>query len=254
MIDAFGQPQSIVVLGGTSDIAAAIVSRLVAGGHCRSAVLAGRSVPALEAAATRLGADAAQVHTVAFDATRPDAASTDVDACFDAAGEPVDLVVLAVGELGDPLSDETDPARVAALTTVNFTWPAAALTAVAEHLRRQGRGRIVVLSSVAGVRVRRANYVYGADKAGLDAFTIGLSEALRGSGVSVHVVRPGFVHTKMTEGRPAAPFSVGPERVAADVVRGLERGATVIWSPGVLRWVFGVFRLLPQAVWRRLPG
>ena len=254
MIDAFNQPQSIVVLGGTSDIAATLVGRVVAGRHCRSAVLAGRNLPALEAAAAVLGSDVSRVHTVQFDATRPDTAPAAVTACFDAAGEPVDLVVLAVGELGDPLSDEADPGRVASLTTVNFTWPAAALTAVAERLRRQGRGRIVVLSSVAGVRVRRANYVYGADKAGLDAFTIGLSEALRGSGVSVHIVRPGFVHTKMTEGLPAAPFSVGPERVAADVVRGLGRGDTVIWSPGILRWVFGVFRLLPQSVWRRLPG
>ena len=125
---------------------------------------------------------------------------------------------------------------------------------MAGRLRRTGRGRIVVLSSVAGARVRRANFVYGSDKAGLDAFSIGLSEALRGSGVSLHVVRPGFVHTKMTEGLPPAPFSVPPERVADDVLRGLRRGDTVIWSPGILRWVFGIFRLLPQSVWRRLPG
>jgi decaprenylphospho-beta-D-erythro-pentofuranosid-2-ulose 2-reductase len=107
---------------------------------------------------------------------------------------------------------------------------------------------------VAGYRVRRANFVYGSTKAGLDGFALGLSEALRGSGASLHVVRPGFVHTKMTEGRPAAPFAVGPERVAADVVRGLGRGQTVIWSPAALRFVFSTFRLLPQAVWRRLPG
>ena len=118
----------------------------------------------------------------------------------------------------------------------------------------QGHGRILVLSSVAGYRVRRSNFVYGAAKAGLDGFAKGLGEAVRGTGVSVHVVRPGFVRTKMTEGRPAAPFAVGPDRVAEDVVRGLERGQAVIWSPGVLRAVFGVLGLLPDAIWRKLPG
>jgi decaprenylphospho-beta-D-erythro-pentofuranosid-2-ulose 2-reductase len=140
------------------------------------------------------------------------------------------------------------------MVSVNLTWPAAALTALASRLRPQGHGRIVVLSSVAGYRVRRANFVYGSAKAGLDGFALGLSEALRDTGVSVHVVRPGFVHTKMTAGRPAAPFAVGPERVGADVARGLARGQTVIWSPGALRLVFGVLRLMPQAIWRRLPG
>jgi short-subunit dehydrogenase len=81
-----------------------------------------------------------------------------------------------------------------------------------------------------------------------------LSEALRERSVTVHIVRPGFVRTKMTVGRPAAPFAVGPDRVASDIVRGIERGQSVIWSPGLLRWVFSALRLLPQSVWRRLPG
>jgi len=93
----------------------------------------------------------------------------------------------------------------------NFAWPAAALTAVSTRLRRQGKGRIFVLSSVAGNRVRGANFVYGSGKAGLDVFAVVLGEALRGSGVSVHVVRPGFVHTKMTDGLPATPFAIGPD-------------------------------------------
>ena len=136
----------------------------------------------------------------------------------------------------------------------NVTWPAAALTAVVASLQRQGHGRIVVLSSVAGYRVRRSNFIYGAAKAGLDGFALGLSEAVRGTGITVHVVRPGFVHTKMTAGRPAAPFAVGSQRVASDVVHGLERGDTVIWSPGALKYVFSLLRLVPQALWRRLPG
>jgi decaprenylphospho-beta-D-erythro-pentofuranosid-2-ulose 2-reductase len=251
--DAFGHPQSIVVLGGTSDIARAIVAALPAG-RCRSVVLAGRDHAGLAGYANVLRDHVVRVETVAFDAASDDTADKTVTRCFEAAGEDVDLVIVAVGELGTQEIDESDSGRVAHMLTVNVTWPAAALTRTAALLRHQGHGRIVVLSSVAGYRVRRANYVYGSAKAGLDAFAVGLGEALRGTGVTVHVVRPGFVRTKMTRDRPAAPFAVGPERVAADVMRGLERGQAVIWSPGVLRLVFGVFRTLPQSLWRRLPG
>jgi decaprenylphospho-beta-D-erythro-pentofuranosid-2-ulose 2-reductase len=251
--DAFGHPQSVVVFGGTSDIAQEIV-RVLAGQRCRTVVLAGRDASALERTAGEVGHSVPNVATVSFDATSTDDVDKTVRQCFDAASEPVDLVIMAVGELGHQETDEADPQRIARMMTVNVTWPSAALAEVAAQLQRQGHGRIVVLSSVAGFRVRRSNFVYGSTKAGLDGFALGLSEAVRGSGTSVHVVRPGFVHTKMTAGRPAAPFAVGPERVARDVVRGLERGDTVIWSPGALRYVFSVFRLLPQAIWRRLPG
>ncbi len=253
MYDAFGHPQSVVVLGGTSEIAREIVN-LLAEQRCRSVVLAGRDTSALERAARELGHSVANVATVSFDATSTDDVDKTLRQCFEAANEQVDLVIMAVGELGVQETDETDPRRIAHMMTVNLIWPCAALAEVAARLQRQGHGRIVVLSSVAGFRVRRSNFVYGSTKAGLDGFALGLSEAVRDTGISVHVVRPGFVHTKMTAGRPAAPFAVGPERVARDVVRGLQRGDTVIWSPGVLRYVFSVFRLLPQAIWRRLPG
>jgi decaprenylphospho-beta-D-erythro-pentofuranosid-2-ulose 2-reductase len=251
--DAFGHPQSVVILGGTSEIAREIVNILVAQ-RCRTVVLGGRDPLALERTAHELGHSVANVATVNFDATSTDDVDKTVQRCFEAANEQVDLVVMAVGELGVQEADETDPRRIAQMMTVNAAWPSAALADVAARLQRQGHGRIVVLSSVAGFRVRRSNFVYGSAKAGLDGFALGLSEAVRGTGISVHVVRPGFVHTKMTAGRPAAPFAVGPDRVARDVVRGLERGETVIWSPGALRYVFSVFRLLPQALWRRLPG
>jgi decaprenylphospho-beta-D-erythro-pentofuranosid-2-ulose 2-reductase len=253
VFDAFGHPQSVVVLGGTSDIAREIVN-VLAGERCRTAVLAGRDTKALERTASELRGSVANVSTVSFDAATTDDVNKTIRLCFEAANEQVDLVLMAVGELGVQEEDEADPGRIAQMMTVNVTWPAAALAVVATLLQKQGHGRIVVLSSVAGYRVRRSNFVYGSTKAGLDGFALGLTEAVRGTGISVHVVRPGFVHTKMTAGRPAAPFAVGPERVARDVVRGLERGDAVIWSPPSLRYVFSAFRLLPQALWRRLPG
>ena len=253
MNDAFGHPQSVVVLGGTSDIARELVALLFAD-RGRSVVLAGRDRIALERAVQDLCHSFAHVETVTFDAGTLDDVDKTVLRCFEAAAEAVDLVIVAVGELGHQQVDEVDPDRVARIMTVNLTWPAAALSVVADQLRRQGHGRIVVLSSVAGFRVRRSNFVYGAAKSGLDGFALGLSEALRGTGVSLHIVRPGFVRTKMTAGRSAAPFAVEAPRVASDIVRGLARGQVVIWSPGILRWVFSVFRLLPGALWRRLPG
>jgi decaprenylphospho-beta-D-erythro-pentofuranosid-2-ulose 2-reductase len=253
MNDAFGHPQSVVVLGGTSDIAREVVALLIAD-RGRSVVLAGRDRVALKQAAEGLRRDVTRVETVTFDAAILDDVDQTVTRCFDAATEAVDLVIVAVGELGTQEPDEVDPGRIARMVTVNFTWPAAALAAVAVQLKRQGHGRIVVLSSVAGFRVRRSNFVYGSAKAGLDGFVQGLSESLRGTGVSVHIVRPGFVRTKMTADRSPAPFAVDASRVASDIVDGLARDQKVIWSPGLLRWVFSALRLLPEGLWRRLPN
>jgi decaprenylphospho-beta-D-erythro-pentofuranosid-2-ulose 2-reductase len=81
-----------------------------------------------------------------------------------------------------------------------------------------------------------------------------LGDALEGTGVAVTVVRPGFVHTKMTAGLEVPPFATTAEAVAAEVVRGIEKGAAVVWVPSLLRWVFVLFRLLPRTLWRRMPG
>ena len=223
--------------------------------RCRQVVLAGRDGEALEVAAARLRAGGAErVETVVFDATEPDRAGMVVGRCFAALDDHVDLVLVAVGALGDQLTDEVDPALVAERITINLTWPAAAAAAVANRLRTAGQGRIVVISSVAGIRVRRANFLYGSAKAGLDGFAQGLGEALRGSGVRLHVVRPGFVFTKMTAGRPPAPFAIGPAAVAAAMLKGIERDEPVIWVPSILRFVFTALRHLPRSAWRRLRG
>lgn len=252
MLDAFGQPQSMVVLGGTSDIARAVVRALVPR-RCATVVLAGRDEGRLaEAAEEAKAAGADHVPTVTFDARKVDRAARVVEECFAAAGE-VDLVLVTVGVLSRR-RDELQAAHVAEVATVGFSWPATALAAVASRLEEQGHGRIVVLSSVAGVRVRRSNFPYGAAKAGLDGFALGLGEALRGTGVGVQVVRPGFVRTKMTAGMAEAPMATTPEAVAGAVVEGLATGAPVIWVPPALRYAFAGLRQLPASLWRRVPG
>jgi decaprenylphospho-beta-D-erythro-pentofuranosid-2-ulose 2-reductase len=222
---------------------------------CTTIVLAGRDVAELTKSADEARATGAtDVKEVTFDALKSGDVSGVVTECFAAAGGEVDLVLMAVGVLGDQKQDEPDAAATADVLTATTVWPAAALAASFEKLKKQGQGKIIVLSSVAGVRVRRANFIYGAAKSGLDAYAIGLSEAARGTGVDVYVVRPGFVHTKMTEGLPAAPFSTDKGSVADAVIHGIEHGQTVIWAPSQLRYLFSAFRLLPQFVWRRLPG
>ena len=102
-----------------------------------------------------------------------------------------------------------------------------------------------MLSSVAGERARKANFIYGSSKSGLDAFAQGLGDSLVGTGVGVTVVRPGFVVGRMTEGMDPAPFSTTPEAVAEAVVRGIGSGAEVVYAPPVLRWVFAVCASCP---------
>lgn len=252
MLDAFGQPQSVVVLGGTSDIAGDIVDRLCAR-RCKTVVLAGRDRARLADAAARAArAGAAHVTEVVFDGREVTGGTATVDRCFDAAGD-VDVVLLAVGVLSGRDSD-LDAVHAAEVAAVTYAWPVAAATRAAARLCDQGYGRLVILSSVAGLRVRRANFVYGSAKAGLDAFALALADAVRDRGVTVQVVRPGFVRTKMTAGLPTAPFAITSSSVADAVVAGLATEDTVIWSPPMLRWIFGIITRLPTAAWKRLPG
>ena len=203
MNDAFGRPQSVVVLGGTSDIAGAALDMLVAD-RCRQVVLAGRDGVALEVAAARLRAGGAErVETIVFDAAELDDVGAVVGRSFAALDDQVDLVLVAVGALGEQATDEVDPARVVERIGVNFTWPAAAMTAVANRLRAGGHGRIVVISSVAGVRVRRANYLYGSTKAGLDGFAAGPRRSpARFRGAAAH--RPPGLRVHQDDCRSAA--------------------------------------------------
>jgi len=253
MIDAIGRPQSVLVLGGSSEIAQAIVAGLVPA-RCKTVLLAGRPSDRLEAAADAARAAGAEtVETVPYDTSDPAGAAAAVTGAFEAHGD-IDIVIGAAGILGEQAALDVDPEATAVIITTNFTGLAASLVAAADRMRHQGHGRIVVISSVAGDRARKANFTYGSTKAGLDAFAQGLGDSLVGTGVGVTIVRPGFVKGRMTEGMDPAPFSTTPDAVAADTIKGIASGADVVYSPGILRWVFAVMKLLPRAIWRRMPG
>jgi decaprenylphospho-beta-D-erythro-pentofuranosid-2-ulose 2-reductase len=251
MDNAFGQPQTIVVLGGTSDIGLAIARALITP-VLRTVVLACRDAARGEAAAAALRDGTFEVEVVPFDIAET---GTHVELVADLAARhgDLDVVVLAAGQLGDGAVVGADAEAAARLAHVNFTGAISASIATANRLRLQGHGTLVVLSSVAGERVRKANFVYGATKAGLDGFAQGLGDSLVGSGARVLVVRPGFVHSAMTQGLKAAPFATTPDVVAALTVKGLRSGRRTVWAPGILRFVFSALRHVPGPVWRRLP-
>ena len=139
------------------------------------------------------------------------------------------------------------------LAEVNYVAPVSVGVCLADRMRKQGHGVIVALSSVAGERVRRSNFAYGSTKAGMDGFYLGLGEAVRGDGVHVLVVRPGFVRTKMTEGRESAPLSVTPEQVATAIVEGVAERRELIWVPKPMRAVMSGLRHVPRPLFRKLP-
>jgi decaprenylphospho-beta-D-erythro-pentofuranosid-2-ulose 2-reductase len=249
MRDALGAVQSVLVLGGTSEIALATVRKLVAS-RCRTVVLAVRDPETASAAAADLRERGAEtVEVVPFDALDTPGHAKVIDEAFDRHGD-IDLVLLAFGVLGDQADFDADPDLAVQAVKANYVGGVSAGLATANAIRRQGHGTLVVLSSVAGIRARKSNYVYGSSKAGLDAFAQGLGDSLAEAGGRVMVVRPGFVHTRMTEGMAAQPFSADADTVAAAIVTGLQRGSEIVYAPAILQAVFGVFRLLPRAAWR----
>ncbi|WP_405924246.1 decaprenylphospho-beta-D-erythro-pentofuranosid-2-ulose 2-reductase [Streptomyces sp. NBC_00035] len=250
MKDAFGLPQSLLILGGTSEIALATARRLIAR-RTRTVWLAGRPSPALERAAEHLRGLGADARTVAFDALDPESHETLLGKVF-AEGD-IDMVLLAFGVLGDQARDEQDPVSAVRVAQTNYTGAVSAGLVCARALQAQGHGSLVVLSSVAGERARRSNFIYGSSKAGLDAFAQGLGDALHGTGVHVMVVRPGFVVTKMTAGLAQAPLATTPEAVATAIETGLRRRSETVWVPGALRLAMSALRHVPRPVFRRLP-
>ena len=250
MIDALGEPQTVAVLGGTSEIALAITTQLAAG-RARRVLLAGRDEVALADARTQvLAAGATDVVTLALDAA--DTTTHDVTVAQLFAGGDVDVVLLAFGLLGDQAEAEADPDRAVEVASVNYVGALSLGLRVANRLKAQGHGALVVLSSVAGERARKSNFVYGSSKAGLDAFAQGLGDSLHGSGVRVIIVRPGFVRSKMTAGLPDAPLATTPDAVADAVVKALRTGREIVWVPGPMRLVMSGLRHLPRPVFRRL--
>jgi decaprenylphospho-beta-D-erythro-pentofuranosid-2-ulose 2-reductase len=250
--DALGNVQSVLVFGGGSEIALATVRRLV-DRRTRTVVLAAHHPDRLGDAADALRqAGATTVEVVRFDAEATDGHPALVDDLFDRFGD-FDLVFLAFGVLGDQTKAQHDAAAALEIARVNYVGVVSVAVPVAQRMTAQGHGTIVGMSSAAGERARQSNFVYGSSKAGMDAFLQGLGDSLVGTGVRVLVVRPGFIHTKMTEGMEPKPLATTPDAVGDAIVRGVARGSETVWVPAPMRYVMSVLRHVPRPLFRKLP-
>ena len=248
MIDGLGAVQDVLVVGGSSEIANAIVTELATKRRLRRVVLAGRSVD-VAVASMRAANPGLDVQSMSLDLTKSGSIAAAVNAGW---GSGFDVVLLAAGVLPDQTTAERDPAIAVDAALVNFVGQLEAGTAAMNEFRNQGRGVLVVISSVAVERPRVDNFVYGSGKAGLDFWANGLADSVDGKAIRVLVVRPGMVRTRMSRHLPEAPMTCEPSDVAKAVAKNLVRGPSTIWVPSRLRWVMAVLRHLPRPIFRRL--
>ena len=251
MLDSVGHPDSLLLLGGTSEIALAVAREYAARKPDLRVVLAARPSPRRDDAVAELAGLGCRVEAIDLDALRDEDHARVVEQAR--AGGDVDVAVVAFGVLGDPEAAWQDPQEAVRVARTNYDAAVLSGVALGRAVREQGHGVVVALSSVAGERPRRSNFVYGSSKAGMDAFFTGLGEALRPLGGRVVVVRPGFVRTAMTRGLDPAPLAVDAPTVARAVVEVVASGREQVWVPRTLRPVMSGLRHLPRPVFRRLP-
>ena len=250
MRDGLGTVQSVLLLGGTSDIGVAAVRQLARGNRLTRVVLAARDLAAVQVVADSLVSDfkSLSVSCVGFDACTDPTAGEAIDAAFSAG--PVDCVINAAGLLGTDIDTRADLAGIDRMLTVNYTSAVLSGSRVISRFTEQGFGTLVVISSVAAERARGDNYVYASTKAGLDAWAAGLADSLADEPIDVVVVRPGFVHTKMTAGLKVQPMSVTPEQVGIVISHAIAKRTPLVWAPATVRPLMSVMRHLPRPVFR----
>jgi len=258
VLDAVGNPQTILLLGGTSEIGLAICERYLRNAAARIVLGVVLGDPLRDKAVEQMkAAGAKSVEVIDFDAVDTESHPKVIDAAF-AEGD-VDVAIVAFGLLGNAEELWQNQRKAVQIAQINYTAAVSVGVLLGEKMRSQGFGRIIAMSSAAGERVRRSNFVYGSTKAGLDGFYLGLGEALREYGVRVLVIRPGQVrttttveHWKSTDTKEA-PFTVDKEDVAELAVTASAKGKELVWAPGAFRYVMMVLRHIPRPIFRKLP-
>ena len=252
VLDAVGNPQAILLLGGTSEIGLAICERYLQNAHARIVLAAMPGDPGRDAAVAQMqAAGARSVELIDFEATDPDTHPKMIEAAF--ANGDVDVAIVAFGILGDAEELWQNQHKAVQAVEINYTAAVSVGVLLGEKMRAQGFGQIIAMSSAAGERVRRSNFVYGSTKAGLDGFYLGLGEALREYGVRVLVIRPGQVRTRMSAHVKEAPLTVDKEYVANLAVTAAAKGKELVWAPAAFRYVMMVLRHVPRPIFRKLP-
>ncbi|PQM49624.1 Decaprenylphosphoryl-2-keto-beta-D-erythro-pentose reductase [Mycobacterium talmoniae] len=230
MIDATGNPQTMLLLGGTSEIGLAICERYLQNAHARVILACLPDDPGRDAAVQQMEtAGAKSVELIDFDALDTEAHPKVIEQAF--SGGDVDVAIVAFGLDADAEELWQNQRKAVQVAEINYTAAVSVGVLLAEKMRTQGFGQIIAMSSVAGERVRRSNFVYGSTKAGLDGFYLGLGEALRPHGVRVLVIRPGQVRTRFSAHVKEAPLTVDKDYVANLAVTAAAKGKDLVWAP-----------------------
>jgi decaprenylphospho-beta-D-erythro-pentofuranosid-2-ulose 2-reductase len=248
MLNGFQSPQTVALLGATSEIGGSILRHLPLE-NLTTCYLAAREPE--KALATLRDSIPAHTELISLDfyIERTQTLVQVVDQLF--SHGDLDIAIIAAGTLGrDPELDSM--ANVLNMMNVNYVGSTYLMLLIAERMKRQAHGQILIISSFAQTRPRNDNFEYGSTKAGLDFMARGLNQKLEGTGVSISIVRPGFVRTRMTKLLPAAPFSVDPDAVGKIAVALLKKGGSVDFAPPILKWVAMIFKVLPHSIFRRI--
>ena len=243
MLNGLGETQRVLVLGGKSELALSILERIPLAEDAEL-LLFGRNLSDFEAPDFL---DKIKVRRVEIDLSDFEASKVEVIKAF-TTGD-IDLVICAYATLGDE-ELQLDSKLFASVLNTNFYSQSILLNEIYILLEKQMHGQILVISSVAGIRARRRNFVYGASKSGLDFIAQGLQKRSPEKNIYITILRPGFVHTKMTSGLTVAPFATNKRVVAKIAVDGLYKKKRIIYAPRKLKFVMFVIKLLPERIFR----
>ena len=244
--------KSVVILGATSGVARPLAGEFARRGYAVG--LAGRDLEELE----RLAADLrtryeTACHVLRFDALAFQQHEAFPGQCAQAFGTLPDGIVLCFGYMADQERAQADFETARRTIDTNLTGAVSILERFATPFALRGAGFIAALSSVAGDRGRKANYIYGASKAGLSAYLQGLRNRLYASGVRVTTVKPGFMDTPMTFGMNLpALLTASPEAAAAAIAKAVERGSNVTYVSFFWRYIMWIIRSIPEFQFKKM--
>jgi decaprenylphospho-beta-D-erythro-pentofuranosid-2-ulose 2-reductase len=242
---------TVLIAGATSSIARNVAAAFARRGY--DLCLAGRDLGEIERIARDLSVrHEINAHPVQFDAANTGSAARLIDFVTNGSVSELSGVVLCFGVLGDQSVAEEDFPYAREIITVNFTGAVGLLTPLANYFEKRGRGFIGAISSVAGDRGRKSNYVYGAAKGALSVYLQGLRQRLNGTGVTVTTIKPGFVDTRMTFGLPGMFLVADPAQVGEGIVKAIETGKAIVYIPGFWRWIMLIIKLIPERIFVRL--
>lgn len=243
--------RKVLIVGATSAIAQAAARAMAARGD--RLFLAARNAERLDAVRQDLSVrTGAPVGTMAMDATDRGRHEALLDAA-ERAMEGLDVILIAHGTLSDQKACEASVERMLAEIETNALSVLALVSLAANRFEARRAGTIAVISSVAGDRGRKSNYVYGASKGMVSLLLQGLRNRLAGAGVQVLTIKPGFVDTPMTAGiKKGGPLWAKPEAVGRGIVDAIDARKDVVYLPRFWRLIMLVIRLIPERIFKRL--